>query len=258
MNLSDLKYKNPNKDVVIITGGGSGIGRSTAILLARKGYKTVIVGRNISNLLEVEKEVKEEGAEILVIQADINDPSAANGIVYKTLERFLKLDILINNAGVPGEGSLLHSVDDEIWSEIMNTNLTAAFRLIRAALLVFMSQKSGNIINVSSIAANVAMTNMAIYSCSKAGLSALTRSIALDYASYGIRCNSVLPGTIITDMTRSVLNKTDYSNLNNQGTTNKYIGSPEDIAQVIAFLCSKDSSFINGSSLIADGGKFKI
>lgn len=247
-----------NDQVVIITGGGSGIGRSTAILLAKRNYKIVIVGRTLAKLMEVSGEAEKEGAEILTIQEDINNPDAGKNIINRTIDRFYRIDILINNAGVPGEGLLLHNVDDDLWSEIINTNLTGAFQLIRAILPTFISQRSGNIINIASVAASTAMTRMGAYAASKAGLVALSRSIAHDYSSYGIRCNSICPGTILTDMTRSVLKNANSGVDSCQSTSNMNIGSPLEVAKVIAFLCSSDSSFINGSSIVIDGGKFKI
>lgn len=247
-----------NDQVVIITGGGSGIGRSTAILLAKRKYKIVIVGRRLANLMEVSGEAEKEGAKILTIQEDINNPDAAENIISKTIDRFCRIDILINNAGVPGEGLLLHNVEDNLWFEIINTNLTGVFKLIRAVLPTFISQRSGNIINIASVAASIAMSQMGAYAASKAGLVALSRSIAHDYSSFGIRCNSICPGTILTDMTRSVLRKANSGVDSCQSVSNMNIGSPLEVAKVIAFLCSSDSSFINGSSLVIDGGKFKI
>lgn len=254
----NLRDNELHDQIAIITGGGSGIGRSTALLMAEKGYKIVIVGRRLYNLEKVQAEVEQGGAEILVIQEDINNYQAGNKIVKKTMDRFARIDILINNAGVPGEGVLLHNLDDKLWNEILNTNLTAAFRLIKAVMPIFMTQKTGHIINISSLAAHLAMAKMGAYASSKAGLLALTRSIALDYQSYGIRCNSICPGTIITEMTKSVLKNLYHFNDFDKFEAIPNIGRAVDIAKVITFLCSPDASFINGASIILDGGQGKI
>lgn len=247
--------KELNDRVVVITGGGSGIGKSTAVLLATKGYKTVIVGRNISNLKSTVSEVEKDGHEMMFIQKDINDPASGDFIIKSVIERFSRIDILVNNAGVPGEGVFLHEVGDNLWFEIINTNLTAAFRLIRAVLPVFIEQRSGNIINVASIAANVAMAKMGAYAVSKSGLLALTRAVAHDYSDYGVRCNSINPGATITDMTKSSLKNINFKEVEHEEYAGQQVGMPLQIARVIAFLCSPDSIHVNGTTLVVDGGQ---
>ena len=241
--------------VVIITGGGTGIGRATAELFGKAGDSLVLVGRRIEPLDEVARAASATGAEASVLACDLTEPGSASEVVRQTVARFGRIDVLINNAGVPGEGVPLHEVTDELWDEICETNLAAAFRMCRATLPFFVEQQRGVVLNVASTAAFMAMTGMAVYGVAKAGLLALTRSVARDYGPLGVRCNAVCPGPTETPMTKNILESPTRHAAVVQGIPLGRVGQPHEIAKAIIHLCGEDSSFVNGAVLTVDGGQ---
>ncbi len=241
--------------VAIVTGAGTGIGRATAELLAESGAGLVLVGRRRPMLEETAELMAAAGAEAVIISCDLTESESPELIVRQTLERFGEVHVLVNNAGVPGEGIPLHEVRDVLWEEILGTNLTAAFRMCRAVLPSLVEQGRGVIVNVSSTAAHVAMPRMAAYSAAKAGLLALTRSIASDYGSKGVRCNAVCPGPTRTPMTANVLDQPERHAALTRGIPLGRVAEPAEIARTIVMLCGETSSYINGAVLTVDGGQ---
>lgn len=245
----------PRDLVVILTGGGSGIGRATSDLLAAKGASLVLVGRRREPLERAARAAVEMGAEALVLACDLADSASAPNVVRQARDRFEHIDILVNNAAVPGEGVPLHEVSDELWDEICETNLTAPFRMCRALLPIFVEQGRGTIVNVSSTAALVSMTHMAAYSAAKSGLLALTKAVALDYGPMGVRCNAVCPGITATPMTANVLSSPKQNTALSLGIPLRRIAEAREIAGAILFLCSHEASYVNGTVLTVDGGQ---
>ncbi len=241
--------------VAIVTGAGTGIGRATAELLAESNARLMLVGRRRPMLEETAELATAAGAEALTVACDLTDSASPELIVRRTLERFGEMHLLVNNAGVPGEGVPLHEVRDALWEEILDTNLTAAFRMCRAVLPYFVEHGSGVIVNVSSTAATMAMPRMAAYSTAKAGLLALTRSIASDYGSKGVRCNAVCPGPTRTPMTASVLDQPERHAALARGIPLGRVAEPAEIARAIVMLCGETSAYINGAVLTVDGGQ---
>jgi len=241
--------------VAIVTGAGTGIGRATAELLAESEGRLVLVGRRQGMLEETAEIAAAAGAEALIVSCDLTEPASPELIVRQTLERFGEVHVLVNNAGVPGEGVQLHEVRDDLWGEILDTNLTAQFRMCRAVLPSFTQQGSGVIVNVSSTAAQVAMTRMAAYSTAKAGLVALTRAIANDYGSKGVRCNALCPGPTRTPMTANVMDQPDRHEALIRGIPVGRVAEPAEIARAIVMLCGETSSYMNGAVLTVDGGQ---
>jgi NAD(P)-dependent dehydrogenase (short-subunit alcohol dehydrogenase family) len=241
--------------VIIITGGGTGIGRATSVLFATKREKLVLVGRR-RELLEVAAQAAiDQGAEAMALACDLTDSNSASMVVRQTRDRFGRIDVLVNNAGVPGEGVPLHEVSDDLWNEIYETNVAAAFRMCRATLPVFVEQQRGVVLNVASTAALTAMTGMAVYGIAKAGLLALTRSVARDYGPHGIRCNAVCPGITATPMTENVLGPPESHAAIVRGVPLRRVAQPREIANAIVYLCGDDSSYVNGTVLTVDGGQ---
>jgi len=245
----------PADQVVIVTGGGTGIGRATSELFAARHAKLALVGRRRESLENVSQVAIDLGAKAMVLVCDLTDSESASNVVRQTRERFGRVDVLVNNAGAPGEGVPLHEVSDDLWGEIIETNLTAAFRMCRATLPVFVEQRRGVILNVASTAALVAMPQMAAYSATKAGLLALTRAVALDYGRWGVRCNAVCPGTTATPMTENVLGSTELEAAIARSIPLQRVAQPHEIAHAIIHLCGDDSSYVNGAALTVDGGQ---
>ena len=222
--------------VVIITGAGSGIGRATASLFAEQKAGLVLVGRRPAPLEEAAEGAREKGATAITLAEDVTCSGGAERIVSGTLQHFSGIDCLVNNAGVAGEGVPLDEVSDALWSEIIETNLAAPFRIMRAVLPVFARQGRGVIVNVSSTAGLVPMRHMAAYAASKAGLIALTRAVARDYGIYGVRCNCVCPGVTHTPMTAHTLQDLDRRRAILSGIPLGRIGQASDIARMIVHL----------------------
>jgi meso-butanediol dehydrogenase/(S,S)-butanediol dehydrogenase/diacetyl reductase len=245
----------PADQVIIITGGGSGIGRATSDLFADKHVKLVLVGRRRELLERAARAAVDRGSEALALAYDLTDSDAASKVVRQARHRFGRVDVLVNNAGVPGEGVPLHEVSDALWNELCETNLAAAFRMCRAVLPIFLEQHRGVILNVASTAALVAMRNMAVYGATKAGLLALTRAVARDYGPLGVRCNAVCPGTTATPMTKNVLDLSRRRAAIVRGIPLQRVAQPREIATAIVHLCGDDSSYVNGAVLTVDGGQ---
>lgn len=241
--------------VVVITGGGSGIGRATSDLFAASQARLLLVGRRQEILEQAAQTAREQGADTITFACDLADSESAARIVQRARDAFGKIDVLVNNAGVPGEGVPLHEVSDDLWHEIVETNLAAAFRMCRAALPMMVERGSGVVLNVASTAALVAMPRMAVYGAAKAGLLALTRAVAQEYGPSGIRCNAVCPGATATPMTENVLDSSDRHAALLQGIPLRRVAEPREIAQAILHLCSDASSYVNGAVLTVDGGQ---
>lgn len=236
--------------VAIITGAGSGIGLATARMLADMDMAIVGVGRDPEKLAVLEQTVGNPDR-VATIAVDITDDDAPQRIVALALERFGGIDFLINNAGV-GKPKPLHETDDESLDYFLGLMLRAPFRLARDVLP---HMKPGSaIINVTSTYSHIGGMRGGAYSAAKGGLTALTTHIACQYGASGIRANAVAPGVVPTAMTQERLQDEKFRRMNIEMTPYPRLGTVEDIASTIVFLCSPGGSFINGQSIIVDGG----
>jgi len=234
----------------IITGGGSGIGKTSAKFFHREGANVVLFGRRKHKLEETAKEL---GTRALAIEGDMTRSTDLDRLVQETRSTFQRIDILVNNAGI-FKGAPLHEVSDNQYDEIMNVNMTAVFQLTRKVLPVMMEQKGGSIIHISSILGIIAVPQVAVYNISKGAMNQLNRSIAVEYGSYGIRSNSICPGLIKTDMTADLMNdETLMQEWSKEYPLGRF-GKPEDVANACLFLASDESSFITGTVIPVDGG----
>jgi NAD(P)-dependent dehydrogenase (short-subunit alcohol dehydrogenase family) len=240
--------------VVLITGAGSGIGRATAMLLAEKGARVALMGRRAGLINQAVKAIKRRGGRACGFSGDTTREESVQQVVKGVLGTCGRIDVLVNNAGIPAEGRLVHATTDQEWHEIINANLTGSFRMVRAVLPHFMKKRAGIIVNVSSIAGLVGMRRMAAYGVAKSGLIALTRSVAAEYGQHGIRCNCICPGTVQTPMTEVYLADPERHFMAERTNLLGRIGRPSEIAQGILFLASEASAFLTGGVLIADGG----
>lgn len=228
--------------VAIITGATSGIGLATARVLKREGWSLSLVGRKTE---AIEEEFKED----LIIKADISDPQVAEDIVKRTVEKFGRLDALINNAGQTLDKPLLRITAEDLENHF-RTNLFSAFLLSKSALKYF--KDGGVIVNVSSVVGIIGNSWQTAYSASKAGLIAFTKSLAKEMGSRGIRVVAVAPGFIETPMTEGLPEQVKKKYLENIPL--RRFGKPEEVAEVIAFLVSDKASYISGQVIVVDGG----
>jgi len=234
----------------IITGGGSGIGQACAWAFYQEGANVVLFGRREDKLKETAQEL---GSRAMTVSGDMTRTEDLDRLVQETLSKFHRIDILVNNAGL-FKGAPLHEISDEQYDEMMNINMRAVFQLTRRVLPVMMEQKNGNIIHISSILGIIAVPQVAVYNISKGALNQFSRSIAVEYGSYGIRSNSICPGLIETDMTADLMKDEALMQEWSKGYPIGRFGKPEDVASACLFLASDESSFITGTVLPVDGG----
>ena len=236
--------------VIIITGGAGGIGKETAKLLAKEGAKVVIFDINEERLTEAKKEIEKYGI-VEAIKADVTDFKSVSDAVNKVYEKFGKIDVLINNAGITRDG-FLSKMDLEDWNKVIAVNLTGVFNTTKAVVPYMLERGEGNIISISSVVGvygNIGQTN---YAASKAGIIGMTKTWAKELGRKGIRANAVAPGFIKTEMTAKVPEK--VINIMIEKTPLGRMGEPEDVANLLLFLSSDESSFINGQIIGVDGG----
>ncbi|XP_049311401.1 3-oxoacyl-[acyl-carrier-protein] reductase FabG-like [Bactrocera dorsalis] len=243
--------------VVIVTGASSGIGATTAEAFAKEGSKVVLTGRNEANLKATEAACKAANskAELLLIIADVTVD--AKRIINTTIDRFGRLDVLVNNAGIMELG-IISEVDDNQYDRVFDTNVRSVYLLTKFAA-PHLIKTQGNIVNVSSVAGLRSKRGMTTYCASKAALDQFTRCCALDLAPQNVRVNSVNPGVIATDLYRSAgfsLEKThDFYEEAKESHPLGRVGQPKEVADVIVFLASDSSSFITGAIMPVDGGR---
>jgi len=240
--------------VAIVTGAGregKGIGRFVALALAREGADIVIADYVLEAAEAVAQEVCSLGRKAVAVRADVAKYADAEAIVRKALDEFGRVDILINNAGITRD-ALIPKMSEEEWDQVINTNLKGTFNCTKAVTKPMLKQRSGKIVNVSSVMGIIGNIGQANYSASKAGIIGLTKTTARELGSRGINVNAVAPGFIQTAMTED-LPENVKDNLNKQIPLHR-LGTPEDVASVILFLCTEDSSYITGQVINVDGG----
>ncbi len=237
---------------VLVTGASRGIGREVALELAREGANVAInYAGSEAKAAEVAEEIKTMGREAIVIQADVSNPEAVDAMVKETIEVFGKLDILVNNAGITKDNLLMRMKESD-WDDVININLKGVFLCTKAVTRQMMKQRSGRIINISSIVGVSGNAGQANYVAAKAGVIGLTKTTAKELATRGITVNAVAPGFITTDMTDK-LNDDTKAEMLKQIPLGK-LGEPSDVAKTVAFLASEDSRYMTGQTLHVDGG----
>lgn len=236
----------------LVTGGSRGIGRAIVVALAEAGAKVAFVYQSSSKPAdELVAELKAKNLEAAAYQADVKSFSAAEEVVGKVVDGWGKIDILVNNAGIIRD-SLLATMSEEQWGEVIQTNLNSVFNYCHAAIRPMMSARYGRIINMSSVASEFGNQGQANYAASKGGIEGFTRCFATEVARRGITVNAVAPGFIETDMTTAVRNAAEDEIKKNIPV--RRLGKPEDIANAVSFLAAEAASYITGQVLRVDGG----
>jgi len=238
--------------IALVTGGSRGIGRAVALALADAGADVIISYRSASQ--EAQKVVEEIGAmgrKAMSLQTDVSQFNASREMVETVVQKFQRLDILVNNAGITKD-SLLMRMTEEDWDSVIDTNLKSVFNVTKAAVRPMMSQRSGKIINITSVAGVIGNAGQANYAASKAGIIGFTKTMAKELGSRNIQVNAVAPGFVETDMTAK-LTEEQRKQLA-EHIPLKRTGKPEEIAGVVKFLASSEADYITGQVLCVDGG----
>jgi len=237
--------------VAIVTGGAQGIGKSIATQLASAGANVVIADVAEGIAKSTAEEISKKGTEAISVSVDVSSLSSVQEMVKKTLDKFGRIDILINNAGVTRD-ALVMRMKEEDWDFVLDINLKGAFNCIKAVSPIMMRQKYGKIVNIASIVGISGNAGQANYSASKGGLIALTKTCAKELASRQINVNAVAPGFIQTSMTERLPLEVKEK-LSSQIPLGK-LGKPEDVAGVVLFLVSEEASYLTGEVIRVDGG----
>jgi 3-oxoacyl-[acyl-carrier protein] reductase len=242
--------------VAIVTGGSRGIGRACCEALARAGARVFVNYRLERPWAElVVQRIREAGGEAFEVEADVSNRSEADMLVDEAIERFGRLDVLVNNAGI-WRGAPIEEISDGEWAETIGTNLGGAFHVTRSAV-PHLRKTSGSIVNVSSTAGQRGEALHSHYAASKGGLISFTKSLAVELAGSGVRTNCVAPGWVETDMTKEVLAGPERERIERDIPLGR-VGRPEEIAAVIVFLASDLASFVNGEVVNVNGGSVLV
>lgn len=247
-----MMNKSLKDKTVVVSGASRGIGRAVAVELATAGANISFNFRSSeAEARELEKEIQSLGVKAKGYQTDIKDYDAVKSWVDSTVESFGGIDVIVNNAGITKDGALaLMSLAN--WKEVINTNLDGTFNLTKAAILIFMKQKSGNVINITSVSGVMGMARQTNYAASKAGIIGFSKSLAKEVAAYNIRVNSVAPGFVETDILRDL--SKDYMDQMLKSIPLGRLGRPEEVASAVRFLAGEESRYITGQTIVIDGG----
>jgi 3-oxoacyl-[acyl-carrier protein] reductase len=237
--------------VALITGASQGIGRATALALAQAGAKVALAARGVEKLTALAAEIAASGGEALSVPMDVADADQIKAGFKQILEKFGRLDILVNNAAITRDGLVLRMKPDD-WDAVLRTNLTGAHLCIQQALATMTRQRSGRIINVTSVVAQIGNAGQANYVAAKAGLIGLTRAVAREYASRNITVNAIAPGFIVTPMTDGLAQSVKDAMAANIPLGR--LGTDRDVAAAIVFLASDEAAYITGHVLDVNGG----
>jgi NAD(P)-dependent dehydrogenase (short-subunit alcohol dehydrogenase family) len=242
--------------VAFITGGGTGIGRATALAFARAGANVAVTGRTEASIQETVQLIEQAGGRALAIRCDVSTESEVQAAVAQTIAAFGRLDFALNNAGVEHELIALADIPGEKWEELIGTNLGGVFFSMKHQIPQMLAQGGGAIINIASGAGVKGIAGQAAYCASKWGVVGLSKATALDYAAKGIRVNVVSPGYVATPMMERITGGTDEGlrKVESEEPVGRP-GRPEELAATVLWLCSEEAAFSTGSNVVVDGGQ---
>jgi NAD(P)-dependent dehydrogenase (short-subunit alcohol dehydrogenase family) len=244
-----------NTRIILITGALTGIGRATALAFAREGANIVVSGRHEDKGKTLVAELEERGAEAGFIRADVRNEDDVKNLVDRTVERFGRLDVAVNNAGTEGKTGPITAQSAESYAATFDTNVLGVLLSLKHELRVMSAQKSGSIINISSTFGKVGAAGASLYVASKHAVEGLTKSAALEAAPFGVRVNIVAPGPIETEMLRRFAGSEQRIASLAAGVPLNRLGRPEEIAEAILFVASDKASYLSGASIPVNGGK---
>jgi NAD(P)-dependent dehydrogenase (short-subunit alcohol dehydrogenase family) len=241
--------------VALVTGGGTGIGRATALALAKHGAQVVVAGRRAKTGEETIQHIQDIGGKGRFIQTDVTNETSVKALIDTIIEDYGRLDAAFNNAGADALFGPLFEVTEQAFDDMMNANLKSVWLCMKYEIPRMLKQGRGSIVNTASTVGHVGMANMSIYVAAKHGVVGLTRAAALEYASRNIRVNAVSPGSIETPMgERAFGSLENYRQAMAPAYPMGRIGLPHEVADAVLFLCSENASFITGQTLVIDGG----
>jgi len=240
--------------VAVVTGGNAGIGEAIAARFAEEGAAIVVTGRRIAELDRVVRDILGRQGRALAVAGSVTDERHIREVVGRAIETFGRVDVLVNNAGIGDFGKRLHEMDDVTWNNVLDVNLTGAFRMMRAIIPHMLTQQSGSILNISSIASLVGIPLLPAYATSKGGMDALSRAVAIDYAKDGIRCNVINPGLIDTPMAAPLMANPEQLEPILSHYPIRRPGKPEEVAHMAVYLASDEAAWVTGGTFRLDGG----
>jgi 3-oxoacyl-[acyl-carrier protein] reductase len=239
-------------EVAVVTGGAQGIGRAVAMRLASEGAAVAILDANAAGAQSTAAALVADGRQAIGLTCNVTSREQVRAAVAEVLVQLGRLSVLVNNAGIVRRGHFLE-VTDEAWADVLGVNLTGAFIVAQEVARVMVTQRSGRIVNMASVAAEIAHGNLTAYSVSKAGIAAMTRTMAFDLAPFGIGVNAIAPGTIATDFALGALSEEERARRLQRIPLGRF-GDTAEVAAVAAFLASPDATYITGTVVTIDGG----
>tara|TARA_B100001013_G_scaffold190512_1_gene114972 strand:- start:63 stop:821 length:759 start_codon:yes stop_codon:yes gene_type:complete len=246
--------KTPDTKIAIITGAGSGIGKHASISLAQHGIKTFLIDFDYANGQKTADHIIQNGGESFFEKADVSQPDQMKNAIDKCIEIYGKLDIGVNSAGIAGARSLTHTYSVNDWNKLIQINLTGIFISMKYQISEMITNKSGVIVNISSIAGIVGLPNASAYVAAKHGVIGITKTAALEYAKIGISINAISPGWTRTDLIKNMIDdESKEKSISSRHPTGRLV-EPEEIAQTILWLCTKAPRSLTGTVIPVDGG----
>ncbi len=243
--------------IALVTGGGSGLGRSMSLALSNAGAEVIVAGRRTDKLENIVKEIKDKGGDSFSIVIDIQDENSINSSLKKVETMNKKIDILVNNSGISGPSWAVEQ-ESKDWDEVINTNLRGTFLMCREVGKSMIKRKKGVVVNIASVAGMIGIQKLAAYSSSKGGVIQLTKTLAQEWAKYGIRVNALAPGYFLTDINKDYFSTESGRKMIENYIPLKRIGIDHELSGAIIFLASEASSFMTGSTLVIDGGQSSL
>jgi len=249
-----MKLTGLNEKVALVTGASKGIGKSIAEVLCKSGVKVVCCARNESVLLETCSAMEKNGGNVLAVKADVASPADRKNLLERSVSEFGGIDFLINNAGIHIEKDSLKLSDEELF-RAMEINFFSMFSLSRDTAKLMIPRGGGKIINIGSFWGQLGVRNQLPYCVSKGSCEAMTRCLAVEWAKHNIQINTVAPGHIMTDISKEAMENEKLSKLILGRIPARRIGEPEEVAYLVAFMCSQESNYITGHIYYIDGGQ---